>query len=327
MIQLTGLEYLEIDIANNYGNGLDKKTWSERLAWVRSGTIKTDQADADEPELLAKAMNAYQDAKENRPSGHLMGLDATASGIQLLACLSGCHKTAAKVNLINTGKREDVYESTAEHMSNLCGHEISRKMIKHPIMTYFYNSKAEPKAVFGEDTPELDAFYQTLKDDLPGACEAMEDIQSCWNPNAPYHEWYMPDGHYVRCDVMVPVKKKIEVAELDKATFTYQMDVIGTSKYGVSLPANVTHSVDAYVCREMVRRCRFNLLTIHDNFLAHPNNMQAVRQTYLDILIEIAESDLLQSILRQITGNTSLTVQKLSNDLGKAMKDAEYALS
>ena len=36
MQQMTGLEYLKIDIANQYGNGLDKSSWEDRIDWVDS---------------------------------------------------------------------------------------------------------------------------------------------------------------------------------------------------------------------------------------------------------------------------------------------------
>ena len=87
--------------------------------------------------------------------------------------------------------------------------------------------------------------------------------------------------------------------------------------------------IDGYVVREMVRRAHaqgFEILTIHDSFWCHPNYVQNMRQNYLDILIEIADSDLLSDILSEITGEP-IKVIKRSNNLAQLMKDAEYALS
>lgn len=79
----------------------------------------------------------------------------------------------------------------------------------------------------------------------------------------------------------------------------------------------------------MVRRAHvqgFEILTIHDSFWCLPNHVQKMRQNYLDILIEIADSDLLSNILSEIVGEP-IEVIKRSNDLAQAMQTAEYALS
>lgn len=51
-----------------------------------------------------------------------------------------------------------------------------------------------------------------------------------------------------------------------------------------------------------------------------------MRENYLQILREIADSDLLSSILTEITGS-KVEVIKRTNNLSEAMADAEYALS
>ena len=61
--------------------------------------------------------------------------------------------------------------------------------------------------------------------------------------------------------------------------------------------------------------------------LASPNHMNKVRQNYVNILAEIASSNILQDILREVTNNSSLVYKKYSNDLGKEILNAEYALS
>lgn len=40
----------------------------------------------------------------------------------------------------------------------------------------FYGSKAKPKEIFGEDTPELNAFYQAAQQVAPGAWELLQDL-------------------------------------------------------------------------------------------------------------------------------------------------------
>lgn len=55
--------------------------------------------------------------------------------------------------------------------------------------------------------------------------------------------------------------------------------------------------------------------------------MNQVRQNYNNILAEIAESDLLQDIARELTQDMSLVVDKSGSDLGKLIREADYALS
>lgn len=334
MQTFTGYEYIKIDIANQAG--LDKETWDTRIAWVDKNIDKLEKMkpNVDEPILFMKGVKALRDAQAHKPTGFIMGLDATASGLQIMSALIGCHQTAIRVNLINTGKREAIYADVAEKMSGICNKDISTAMVKHPVMTTFYGSKQQPKNLFGEDSPELDAFYETLAELLPGAMEVMDDIQGCWNPVGLEHEWTLPDGHTSLVRVMGPKDKKIEIDELVSdtgahATFTHRAYINTPNDKGLSLAANVIHSIDGYIVREMIRRADaqgFELLTIHDSFWSSPNYMNEVRKNYTEILAEIADSNLLGDILNEITGS-SLQYQKLSSNLSCSIKTSNYALS
>lgn len=395
-------EYILIAIANHFG--LDRQNWNARINWASAGINEhgIDQFEfiygneAKEPMMFRKACQAYRDYIGNNSSGYVMFLDATASGLQILATLLGCHDTARNTNLLG-GNRVDVYETVAKHMSTIVKQEISRDDLKKPLMTTFYGSKAQPKILFGEDTPELEAFYDVLNTELGGAVEAMNDIQSCWNPTVLAHQWTLPDGHTAYVPVMEAVDKKIEIDELDHRSFTHRSYVNTSSEYGISLAANVVHSLDGYIVREMYRRNgnqnnitmgdlvhylldKYNnrieanaqmlpaqvitykhlaewtpdwletlsyadhtyvlavaqmyysqphveILTIHDCFGARPKYMNIARSHYIRILAELAQSNVLELILSDITGQ-EMVVTKRSDDLGlKILLDAEYPLS
>lgn len=70
----------------------------------------------------------------------------------------------------------------------------------------------------------------------------------------------------------------------------------------------------------------FEVVTIHDEFKCHANNMNHLRQQYINIMAELADSDLLSDILGQIHGTTG-TFVKLSNDLSEKIRGSNYALS
>jgi hypothetical protein len=231
--------------------------------------------------------------------------------------------TAINVNLTPTGNREDIYTKIGNKMG------LDRSIVKKPIMTTFFGSKKQPAEIFGENTLELAAFYALLNTEAPGAMELMQLIQAFWNPNALEHNWIMPDKHIVRVKVMDHVDKKIEIDEFSHKTFTHRAMVNRPQNKGLSLAANITHSIDGYIVREMVRRAKkngFELATIHDSFWTHPNNMNAVRRSYIQILAEIADSNLLQHILDQLLPGWGAYTKK-STSLSKVILQSDYALS
>jgi hypothetical protein len=211
---------------------------------------------------------------------------------------------------------------------------------------------------------------------------------------------------------MTKKETRIEVDELDHATFTYEYYENEGSKKGLSNVANVVHSIDAYVLRCIHRRCNydvvevmgayesllseldirnqnmggqalspskegkldyyikqyersgmadivilpyikdgyqtmymstdhiekliriiesmdhkpFEVVTIHDEFKCHPNNMNSLRQHYINIFAELSESNILSDILTQIHGVAGV-FPKLSTNLGDLIRESNYALS
>lgn len=76
------MQYLAIDIANQYGNDLDKETYETRIAWVKHKVDRLEefQDKAEEPFLFKKAVNAFRQAQAGTPTGHVVGLDCASSG-------------------------------------------------------------------------------------------------------------------------------------------------------------------------------------------------------------------------------------------------------
>jgi hypothetical protein len=70
----------------------------------------------------------------------------------------------------------------------------------------------------------------------------------------------------------------------------------------------------------------FHVITVHDEFRCSPNYMNYLRQHYINIFAEIAESELLSDLLSQLYG-TKGKAEKLSNNLGSLIRGSNYALS
>jgi DNA-directed RNA polymerase len=328
MQTFSGIDYIRIDVANQFG--LDRLSWDDRLHWVNNNRpdLPRLSAQAEVPIAYDKAVRALICAETDVPTNHIMGLDATASGIQIMAALSGCELSAKAVNLIDTGKREDVYDTVRQPMSERVGQDIPRKKIKKPIMTFFYGSTRVPTQVFPVEE-DLSAFYETMRAMLPGPYELMGVIQSHWDPCATEYSWAMPDGHVVHIPVTQKVDKGLELDEADHLRFTYRANVKKPQEEGRALAANLVHSIDGWVCREMVKgACEqgFYLATIHDCFYAHPNHMDQVRQLYRECLARVADMNMVTAILSQIKGSI-VPYNKLSEGLSEKILFSEYALS
>ena len=411
MTPYTAFEYLLIDIANQYG--LDKLIFEERLTWSKKffNDLENMVDTAENPPLYQKAVMALRKVQRGEATGHMVGLDATCSGIQVMSVLTGCEVGANATGLVDPDRRADAYTQTIEEMNRILGGgvPVDRADAKHAMVASFYGSKKTPKEVFGDDTPELNAFYQAAQRVAPGAWDLLQVLLDSWQPYALLHEWKLPDGYDARVKVMEKVSARIEVDELAHASFTYEFyDNIGTRK-GLSNVANLVHSVDAYILRSMHRRCNydqtmvedaarlieiellerhlngeslavekdddvayyveqykrssladvvilpyldsdnirqlstqhlqslsgivhgmlqyrpFDLVTVHDEFRAHPNHLNHVRYQYKEIMAEIAESYLLDDLLSQIHG-MPCHFPKLSVDLNTKIRKSNYGL-
>lgn len=186
--KITSIPNLFIAIAGHAGK--DKLTWDERIKWVSEQDI--DNIEWEQPMLGRKALRALRDSTEDKPSGYVMSLDATASGLQIMAAISGCKETAKWVNMIDPDTRHDTYTEVADLMNSKLSKPVPRKIVKQCVMTHMFNSKATPKALLSEE--ELKVFYETINGLLPGAEDAMDTINACWRDDVDHYQWVMPDN-------------------------------------------------------------------------------------------------------------------------------------
>lgn len=406
----TGYQWLLIDAATQYG--LDKLTFEERIHWAETNleTLETQAVDADSKPLYLKAVMAIRKAQAGLPTGHMVGVDGCCSGIQMMSVLTSCIDGARATGLVDPAKRADAYSACTEEMNNILGSTVSitRADAKSALMTAYYGSVKQPKKIFGEATSELEAFYKAAQTIAPGAWELLQALLNSWRTGTLMHQWTLPDGFAARIKVMVKKQARIEIDELEHASFTYQYYDNEGTKNGLANAANVTHSVDAYVLRSMHRRCNydrklveqaaallqmaliersmgtglpvkpcskvthyiehfdrsgladvvilpyltqdnihmlskahlqrlasiingmlqyqpFELVTIHDEFKAHANNVNWVRWQYKEILAEIAESNLLSDLLSQLY-EQPIQVNKRSPNLGAVIRQSAYGL-
>lgn len=314
-----GLDWMKIAVANAFG--LDKLPFNSRIAWFESQDDFFPDV-ADEPIMATKLLRAYQDAEDGKLVSCNMFLDATASGIQIMAALSNCATTARAVNMIGD-ERADVYSEVAAVMNKELdsSEAVNRDDTKKPVMTHFYNSVEGPKRNFTDN--QVKAFYNALDGAFAGAQDVLESINYCWSDKDVF-AWTLPDGHRAVVRSKVTEGTTVPLADSD---FYYEYTAYKASGNMRHLAPNIIHSIDGWIAREMVRRCNFALAHIHDAFTCHPNNMGEVVETYKVLLAEICDSNMLQDILREITGNKGLIYDKLGPSLAKEVLASTHSLS
>lgn len=378
MEMFTGKEYLKIAIANHFG--MDKKNWSERIAWTDEHYEELEQialsGEAEEPAEMLGAVQALRKTENGFPTGFPVGLDATCSCLQLSACLTNDVQAMQYCNVIGTKKREDAYQIVYDDMCDHLGSKgnLKRKQIKQAVMTSVYGSSAKPKEVFGDKSKEYYQFQDSMNHLFPRVWKLNDIMLDHWNSRADEYNWVMPDNFHVKIEVFTTETLK---AKFDGHTEYFQHSIKGAIPKGRSLGANLIHSVDAYVLREMVRRTNydkewideikamrtrkridlpkdteninvkqvnillkyyqetglisqritdyirpytvnlipddvldlvlsrfapkpFKMLTIHDCFRVHANYCNELRSQYINLLAELAESNLLDTLCYEI---------------------------
>lgn len=335
-----GEEGLLIHLANVMGH--DKLTWDERLeiasdfiapiaqAYSNGEEVTLDLNEFDqfdEPISVLKAVKAYIDGVcDDLPVGIPCSFDATTSGIQIMSALSGCLSGGELTNIVKTGKRKDAYTAVTKQVNLVSGSdvEVSRADGKQALMTHYYCSVKTPQMIFNPE--QLAAFYQVTSNIFTGAEYVMKEIVDHWVDKEVF-SWTLPDGH----TAYVPMFNKMsQDMTWHGTTFTYEFWEAGATNNYRHLPANIIHSIDAYICRRMVRGARdlgYELVCNHDCFQCHPNYWKTTCEMYRQILAEIADSDILQDIIREITGDNTYVFNKLIPNMSEYILESEYALS
>ncbi|MFV0357706.1 MAG: DNA-directed RNA polymerase, partial [Bacteroides thetaiotaomicron] len=256
-----GIEYLMIDIANNFG--LDKEDWDVRLEWVKTNESQLESMlkQADEPALYYAAIKAYRTAQRGEPVNYPISLDATSSGMQILACLTGDRKAAMLCNVLDAGCRMDAYQAIYRKMLKALGSKavLAAKDVKQAVMTSLYGSQAVPREVFGEGSRELDQFYKTMEAEAPAVWELNNYFLEIWDSKAYSYNTILPDNFHSNIKVMADTEESVEFLGKKFQVIYKENKPVET---GRALGANTTHSVDGLIVREMKRRCNYNPLRV-----------------------------------------------------------------
>ena len=169
----------------------------------------------------------------------------------------------------------------------------------------------------------LNAFNRATKKVAPGAFAMLEILLATWNKEALYHEWKLPDGYQAHIKVLDQKIVRLEIDELDHYKMNTLVTVNAPLEFRLANIANVTHSIDAFVLREVIRYCSFSHEVLESYKLAiNKELLTANRKTNSKINKHIKEINYYSiNILEQY----SITV--LSKEiLIKLLEEIDFAL-
>ena len=120
-------------------------------------------------------------------------------------------------------------------------------------MTFCFGSRKVPRETLGEEN--IPVFVEMVQKEFPGVWNALQFMERLWQPQVTSHRWTMPDGFEV-------IQWNQGLEETVVTLFGQQVAVCRQVpvrlKRGISLLANITHSVDGLICREMIKRAQFD---------------------------------------------------------------------
>jgi DNA-directed RNA polymerase len=345
------VEWLEFQVATTYG--LDKKSMTQRLQWSRDNhslitAVATDPIGnlseweaADEPwQFLAACEEFYHCViiKDRLYTGLFVAVDATCSGLQILAGLARDKGTAALVNVLPSSEPQDAYRSVLEAMENIpprLTEWMDRGVTKRSVMTIPYNAtiqssrdyirdalhKNMPKDASGKllvdkvSADEATILAKSLRNALnkiaPG-CLAVRDwigkeMAAAIKRGNDVIQWTTPSGFKVYQKRNNYDSVRLDLALLGRCQFSVVDKDKGPNprKHKSSGAPNLIHSLDASLLHISFQRFDVPFSVIHDSVLCLATDMTAlshiVRETYMHLF---AEHDYLTDFARQIGAET-----------------------
>jgi DNA-directed RNA polymerase len=323
-----GMDWIKFQLATTYG--LDKATMQERLEWVDKAENRelvhrvwsdpigniADWEHADEPWLFLAACNEWYELHyEHRVHTHLpVAVDATCSGLQILAGLSKDASTARMVNVIGSEKPQDAYATIASHSMDAIPDRLKphwdRKVTKRCVMTIPYNAKPFSNRSYIRDafkekgvdvtkeelTQCVTAVRAAMNVVVPGAMNVMKwietEIARAIKSGAAEIRWTTPSGFIVKQRLMKTAKSTIESQLMGRVKIS-----ISGAETGVDLKhhknataPNLIHSLDASLLHIAMTDVDFPIALIHDSVLCRATDMctlsTLVRKTYMSLFAE-----------------------------------------
>ena len=276
--------WLSFQVATTYG--LDKETLEDRHLWVSNNTdlitkVATDPEgylhlweEVDEPWQFMAACHEYYHcciAKDKKTTGLMVAVDATCSGLQILAGLARDKSTAELVNVVPSNKPSDAYKAVAEKAKDFLPtymHRwMNRSVCKRTVMTIPYNATKDSSRKYirealleegidptkDELTQVVNAVYSSMDSIVPGPMQVMRWIKKhvglYIRSGAKEVEWVTPSGFIVnqRRDDIETERMELQLLGRTQVRLPTGKTTPSPTKHKSSTAPNYIHSFDASI--------------------------------------------------------------------------------
>jgi DNA-directed RNA polymerase len=338
--------WLAFQVATTYG--FDKSTMEERQAWVWGNLPlitrvamdplgnRADWEAADEPWQFLAACKEFHScvlAKTRVTTGLPVAVDATCSGLQILAGLARDKSTATLVNVFPGEKPNDAYKAVAEEAKKLLPEKLAalmdRKTTKRTVMTIPYNAKEysnrqyirealkEKQAeVEYEDVDRITkAVRHSMHKIVPGPMAVMDwindQVKEALKQGRTKLQWVTPSGFVVYQRLMKPNVIRVRLQLLGSADIKNsscdlevadgETTTVDKNRHKAATAPNLIHSLDASLLHLAFLTFPHPFTVIHDSVLCRATDMAVLNQTVRDVYAEIfSKHDYLTEFAAQI---------------------------
>ena len=317
--------WLAFHVATTYG--LDKATITEREDWVSLNNslisrVATDplgnrsdwEAAADPWQFLAACEEFYRCCivRDRPTTGLPVGLDATCSGLQILAGLARDRSTAKLVNVVKGDRPSDAYLAVAEEAKKALPPELAelmdRKVTKRTVMTIPYNAKPysnrsyirqalkEKGVKLAPDQIQAitNSVIGAMNVVVPGPMSVMRwinaEVAAALADGATEFRWVTPSGFPVTQYLQKWETKQIKMTLMGSCNIRCPLgpsDKTDRLRHKAATAPNLIHSLDASLLHIAFARFDYPFTVIHDCVLARATDIgrvnQSLRQSFTEI--------------------------------------------
>ena len=321
-------QWLAFQVATTYG--LDKAPMTERLSWVAEnedlitriakdpiGNL-SEWEGADEPWTFLAACDEYYHCVINCDRHYTnlpIAVDATCSGLQILAGLARDASTAKLVNVLPSDRPQDAYKVIAEqakpHVPEHIRPYMDRKTTKRTVMTVPYNAKpfsnrgyireALKEKGLEVEKDDLTVVVKAVRDAMdvvvPGPMRVMkwieQEVSNAIDRGLNKLTWVTPSGFVVTQKLMKKDTKRINLELLGRCKVTVvkgDANEVDKNHHKNATAPNLIHSLDASLLHLSAIRFDAPIALIHDSVLCRATDMSVlsaiVRETYMHLFAE-----------------------------------------
>ena len=319
--------WLSFQVATSYG--LDKATLDDRHEWVKQNKdlisrVATNPIEnlseweeVEEPWQFMAACHEYYHCcikGDKNTTGLMVAVDATCSGLQILAGLARDKSTAELVNVCPSQKPSDAYLAVADEakrfLPSYMHRWMTRKTTKRTVMTIPYNATKDSSRKYireslqeqgfevdkDELTTIVNAVYQSMDSIVPGPMKVMRWIKKhvgqYIRDGATAVEWTTPSGFHVyqKRDDIETERMRLRLLGSVSIRIPNGNSKPSPTKHKSSTAPNYIHSFDASLLHRSFTEFNEPFTVIHDSVLCRAGDMgtlnSLVRETYTNIFTE-----------------------------------------